>query len=106
MQLEVLEVEASLSDRLRTYWAPALDADVSDHVHQDATTRGALLKGSGKIPLEKLLVTPNKPRQALWQLHAEGAADGGRQTVLVGNISLETTWLPACESPAREAERP
>lgn len=80
--------------------------DASVQVDHDATTRGAVLKGSGKIALEKLLVTPNKPRQAIWQLHAEGAVDGGRQTVMVGNVALETTWLPACEVPPRpEGER-
>jgi hypothetical protein len=106
MQVEVLEVEATLSDRLRTYWKGSReDTDTggaSTLGGPDSVTRGAVIKGTARIPLEKLLVTPNKPRQAIWQLHAEGTAEGGRGMLSVGHTALETVWLPACTRPREQ----
>jgi hypothetical protein len=106
MQVEVLEVEATLSDRFRTYWKGSredMDArGASTLGGPDIMTRGAVVKGTARIPLEKLLVTPNKPRQAIWQLHAEVATEGGHGMLPVGHTALETAWLPACTRPREQ----
>jgi hypothetical protein len=99
-----MEVEATLSDRFRTYWKRSReDQDTAGGGARGGglvgATRGAVVKGTARIPLEKLLITPNKPRQAIWQLHAEGAADGSHSAVAVGHTALETAWLPACTQP-------
>lgn len=49
VQLEVLEVEATLSDRLRTYWAPAVGDDASEQV---CIASSCTHSCHGKAPLE------------------------------------------------------
>lgn len=45
--------------------------------------------GSVVVPLAKVTAVANKPVQAIWALRdASGAA--------TGDVTLETSWLPAC----------
>jgi hypothetical protein len=95
VQVRVLEVEATLSDRLRTYWTQVGQVDGQDHPNSDSAVRAATLLGSSSVPLAKLLAKANKPGQAIWQIFAERAGE----RVAVGNVALETAWLPACAAP-------
>lgn len=95
VQVRVLEVEATLSDRLRTYWTQVEQVEGQENPDSDSAVRGATLLGSSSVPLAKLLAKANKPSQAIWQIFAERA--GAR--VAVGNLALESAWLPACTAP-------
>ena len=97
MQINVLEVETTLSDRIKTYWTPIGELQGQEHTATDATQRGAALVGRGRVPLAKLLQNPNKPAQAIWQLFGR-AREGGNHAP-VGTFALETAWLPACALP-------
>ena len=99
LQVEVMEVEASLRDRMRAYWVP--DADVAglpedeDVAMRDPASTASL--GCVRVPLSKLVRTPNKPYQAVWQLGSP-ARDHAEDVRPVGNVTLETSWLPACNA--------
>jgi hypothetical protein len=101
LQVEIMEVAASLRDRMRAYWTPDSDVTVmtddEDPLMRDSTA--ALSLGSARVPLSKLVRTPNKPYQAVWQLvkPADGC-DCPERVKSVGNVTLETSWLPACNA--------
>lgn len=99
LQVEVMEVEASLRDRMRAYWVP--DADMTglpedeDAPIPDPASTASL--GSVRVPLDKLVRTPNKPYQAVWQLGSP-VRDHPGEVRPVGSVTLETSWLPACNA--------
>jgi hypothetical protein len=100
LQVEVMEVEASLKDRMRAYWSP--DADGKDAVEdEEASTCDATFVGAVRVPLAKLVASANKPYQAVWQLVNHGVLVGGvraEDSPAVGQVTLETSWLPACHA--------
>lgn len=97
LQVEVMEVEASLRDRMRAYWIP--DADVTDMPEDEDTPDAASIASLGtlRVPLAKLVKTPNKPYQAVWQLVSH-SRDRPQDVRSVGSVTLETSWLPACNA--------
>lgn len=92
-----MEVEASWGDRMRAYWSPDADSvnipeDEDGQSHDESATE---CLGSALVPLAKLVKTPNKPCQAVWQLQ-KTSYDGPATVQNVGSVTLETSWLPAC----------
>ena len=43
MQVNLVEVETRLADRIKTYWTPLSDLQGHEHTATDASSRGALL---------------------------------------------------------------
>jgi hypothetical protein len=96
-QIELVEVAASLKDRMRAYWAPDLEQTrASEQRSGGDAPREATLMGATRIPLSKLLAAPNRPCQAIWQLLSPAAiVNREPEPKAVGTVTLEVAWLPA-----------
>lgn len=104
VQVELVEVAATLKDRMRAYWAPDLEhAHSAENEHGEDSSREAVLMAVARIPLSTLLARPNEPCQAIWQLFARprepaSMLSNEREPEAVGTVTLEVSWLPAAEA--------
>lgn len=86
-QVDLLEVPASLGDRVRVFWAPYAPGH-GQHHRSPEDDKAAVLLGSCRVQLAHLVVVANKSAQAIWELKTEAVEAS------VGQVCIESSWLP------------
>lgn len=107
LQVEVMEVAQSLRNRMRGYLTPdgGLDSGTAErHREELVDVSEATFVAAARVPLAKLLSRPNTAGQGVWQLLSHGVVigrDDPADVPAVGAVTLEASWLPACQPTTR-----